>query len=624
MYISVINQLFSEAVVRAFCWTLVHSFWQGLLLAILAGLLILLTRRSAPVLRYNLLAALFLLFLAGAGVTFALELGSGQAGYPTGSRDDGAMTVTAWGPHAAGVVQQITGGPQTANDGQPTAGIIQREGASIPWTERLAVYCNEHASFIVITWLFLLSFRLIGMVAGLATIQRIRKYRTIPSPESWQVRIGELASKLGIDREVRLLESAFVKVPMVAGLLKPVILIPLGLLAQLPPEQVEAILLHELAHIRRKDMFMNLIQSFGEALFFFHPGVRWVSSLIREERENCCDDIAVGFAKNKKEFIRALVSFQEFMMTPPRYAVALSGSRNSLLQRTKRILYRDNKRLDIRERVLLLGCMLIISVLTFAFSYTSGTRISPGKSIGRLVEPVKESSVAEPATPEIRNTGISLTDTAVLPKPARRPVRASAARDTLSPVAAEKLRQRLAEEQRELQEEHERLEQRLIEEQKLLQDEHEKLQLRLAEEQRELQEKQHKLLLRLAEEERNLQEKQQKFQQQLALQNLDEHQLKLMRLDEQKLRSDRLLKSPGLKNRFASPIIEQMLEKKIINNADDVSFELNKDGLTVNGVKQSDEVAKPFIEQYITDPRNKISYSKKPGGGETTSVSEYK
>jgi len=90
---------------------------------------------------------------------------------------------------------------------------------------------------------------------------------------------------------------------MVIGLVKPAILVPLGLLSNLPPGQVEAVLLHELAHIRRKDYLVNLLQSFAEAIFFFNPAVLWISSLIREERENCCYDIAIGGIKNKNKFI---------------------------------------------------------------------------------------------------------------------------------------------------------------------------------------------------------------------------------------------------------------------------------------------------------------------------------
>jgi beta-lactamase regulating signal transducer with metallopeptidase domain len=84
------------------------------------------------------------------------------------------------------------------------------------------------------------------------------------------------------------------------------------MLTTLPASEIEAILLHELAHIRRRDYLVNLLQSFSDIIFFFNPAVLWLSSLIRDERENCCDDIAIGEVKNKKQFIHALLSFQEY------------------------------------------------------------------------------------------------------------------------------------------------------------------------------------------------------------------------------------------------------------------------------------------------------------------------
>src|SRR6202008_3371205 len=114
-----------------------------------------------------------------------------------------------------------------------------------------------------------------------------------------------------------------------------VILVPLGLLAALPPSQVETILLHELAHIRRKDYLVNLLQRFSEAVFFFNPALIWISSLIRQEREACCDDIVVSTATHHGNYLKALVSFQEYCLTPPKYAMAIGSKQHYLLNRVK-------------------------------------------------------------------------------------------------------------------------------------------------------------------------------------------------------------------------------------------------------------------------------------------------
>ena len=90
-----------------------------------------------------------------------------------------------------------------------------------------------------------------------------------------------------------LLESSLAGVPVVVGYCA-VILMPVGLLTGLPAGQIEAILLHELAHIRRRDYLVNLLQTFVEGLLFYHPAVWWISAVIRAEREHCCDDAVVS------------------------------------------------------------------------------------------------------------------------------------------------------------------------------------------------------------------------------------------------------------------------------------------------------------------------------------------
>ena len=112
--------------------------------------------------------------------------------------------------------------------------------------------------------------------------------------DKWRQSLRRLCGQLRIRRPVRLLESALVDVPMVIGWLRPVILLPASALSGLTPQQLEAIIAHELAHIRRHDYLINLLQSLIETLLFYHPAVWWVSRQIRREREHCCDDLAVA------------------------------------------------------------------------------------------------------------------------------------------------------------------------------------------------------------------------------------------------------------------------------------------------------------------------------------------
>jgi beta-lactamase regulating signal transducer with metallopeptidase domain len=110
-------------------------------------------------------------------------------------------------------------------------------------------------------------------------------------------------------------------------------------LTALPPSAIEAILVHELAHVGRRDYLINLMVSLIEVIFFFNPAVLWLASLIKAERENCCDDIVVAQTSNKTAYIRALVACQEYHLAVPAYAMALRGHKNHLLNRVTRMDY---------------------------------------------------------------------------------------------------------------------------------------------------------------------------------------------------------------------------------------------------------------------------------------------
>jgi beta-lactamase regulating signal transducer with metallopeptidase domain len=129
---------------------------------------------------------------------------------------------------------------------------------------------------------------------------------TQPPPRDLLHVFDRLARRIEVTRPIRLLQSALVQVPTVIGWLRPVVLIPLGCLSGLSPTQVEAILVHELSHIRRHDYLVSVLQSIVEALLFYHPAVWWVSRHIRREREHCCDDLAVQYAEDALTYARAL------------------------------------------------------------------------------------------------------------------------------------------------------------------------------------------------------------------------------------------------------------------------------------------------------------------------------
>lgn len=351
MQLLFMNQWLSDGVIRAICWTLIHSLWQGLVLAALAGLLVLFTRKHTAALRYNMLVVLFFVFIGVVVFTFVREFSIPATGHTIAN-----LVPVQAEPQA---IDQLPLNENPANKTFQEAGYISQ----------FTGYFNQHASLFVAIWFLIFLAKAVKLMSGLVYIQRIKQLKVQSPGEYWTGRMRELAAMLEVKVPVRMLESGLVKVPLVAGFLKPIILVPMGLVANLPAEQVEAILLHELAHIRRRDFMVNLAQSFVETLFFFNPAVLWLSSLLREEREHCCDDMAIAVTQSKTGYINALVSFQEYQLENTNsYAMAFPGKKNQLLNRVKRIIDNSNKTLNMAEKSFLVLCFSLIAILTLVFA----------------------------------------------------------------------------------------------------------------------------------------------------------------------------------------------------------------------------------------------------------------
>src|SRR5258707_8817592 len=152
----------------------------------------------------------------------------------------------------------------------------------------------------------------------------------------WRRPPTRLSDALNLRRGVELLESAAVEVPTVIGFVKPVILLPVATLSGLSTDQIEMILAHELAHIRRHDFLINLIQAVVETLLFYHPAVWWISHCVRVEREHCCDDMAIAVCGNPLQYARALTRLEELRVDPAHAFIAANGG--SLLSRIRRLI----------------------------------------------------------------------------------------------------------------------------------------------------------------------------------------------------------------------------------------------------------------------------------------------
>ncbi len=324
--------------------TLLHSLWQGLLSAVIAGLIIMFTQKRSAYARYNLLIATMALFFISVVFTFCRQL--------AGINNTVAFSVSQ---------QELFAGEQVKE-------IFQTNGSNL--TESIIAFFNRNANLIVLLWLMVVILRCLQLLIDFRKIYVLKNYKVFNAGQYWNNQLSVLSRQIGLNKTVILLQSGIAKVPMVVGHFKPVILFPVGIFTSLPQDEIEAVLLHELAHIRRKDYIINMMQAVAELLFFFNPAVTWLSAAIRDERENCCDDIALSHVKSRKQFVKALVSFQEYNITSADYAATFPGRKNHLLNRVKRIITNNNKTLTHMEKFLLAACIVVSGLITVAFSQT--------------------------------------------------------------------------------------------------------------------------------------------------------------------------------------------------------------------------------------------------------------
>jgi beta-lactamase regulating signal transducer with metallopeptidase domain len=305
-----IEDLWSMPVVRPVAWALLHFLWQGALVGMaLAGALALLEKKSAA-LRYAVAVGALPILLALPVITvIRMTSAASIASAPAVS----TVAVSAVSTPAASA--PVLASPPTA--GEAMLALIL-PGLFAFWTVGVALLSVWH-------------------LGGWTLTRRLRHRDVRPVPEPWPSVVGRLRRRLGIDRAVGLLESSRVSVPMVMGWLRPVILVPASALSGLSTQHLEAVLAHELAHVRRHDYLVNLFQAVVETLLFYHPAVWWVSSKVREEREHCCDDLAVSVCGDRLGYARALAELEGLRLpASPRFALAADGG--SLVARIRRLV----------------------------------------------------------------------------------------------------------------------------------------------------------------------------------------------------------------------------------------------------------------------------------------------
>jgi beta-lactamase regulating signal transducer with metallopeptidase domain len=309
-------ELLTAPLAQAVGWALLHLLWQAAIVAgILAASLTLLSRHSANT-RYAVSCAALTL-------VFAMFVATAYRAYEPAPATHASTT-------SAGSEKLV---PVT------DVPVLLAAAATETWRDRameLVRTARQTLPAIVAIWLagvIVLSSRLL---LSWARARRLAHDGVSEASAHWQRVAQRLSDALGLRRAVHLVESAAVEVPAVIGSLRPVILLPASALTGMTPEQIEMVLAHELAHIRRHDFFVNLLQAVVETLMFYHPAVWWMSRRVRIERENCCDDLAVAVCGNPLQYARALTRLEELRAQAPAMTVAANGG--SLLDRIRRLV----------------------------------------------------------------------------------------------------------------------------------------------------------------------------------------------------------------------------------------------------------------------------------------------
>lgn len=340
----------SSPLLQAMGWTLLHSLWQGALLALLAEAALWLGRRGSAELRYAIaFATLGLLVLAFAGTL-------------------------VW----------ILAGGDSLSTADPVLIAPMGEGGRIGgWMFRLHGIFGLWIPWLFLAWFLGFSLRLVQVGQAVTWLYGPCLGSLQPPPAEWLVRFEALRVRAHVRIPVRLGLSDRVDSLVVLGWLKPVVLVPAAALLALPPEALEALLAHELAHVRRGDFLANLVQTLAEALLFYHPAVWWLSRRIRQEREHCCDDAAVRTCGDPILYASALLGLEELRSHSnliPDLAPAASGGK--LMSRIQRILRPRFTSTPIPPLAALLPALLLAAGLGLStLSATDTPKASPATPV---------------------------------------------------------------------------------------------------------------------------------------------------------------------------------------------------------------------------------------------------
>ena len=313
-----LENLVPEPYLYALGWMIIHALWQIAGIGLLLWLGLTLFNQKSAAFKYHLSLAALATITIAAMVTFSWQLNS-QSTVPESTLSDVEWAYLYTQPD---FLKQI----DASQEANPEGMIIIRR-------------IEKHIPLLVNVWLigaFLFFFK---TASGLADLRSLHRKTHSPVPERLRLVVNQISKKLQISRPIQILSSTHIDIPLTYGILKPVILIPSALLLQMSPTQLEAIIAHEMAHIKRHDYLVNLLQSILEMLFFFHPVFWWINHEAKKQREMACDEMAVALGANPKDLAYGLANVINHAQNhAPEMAMAATKKQNPTLDRIKKIM----------------------------------------------------------------------------------------------------------------------------------------------------------------------------------------------------------------------------------------------------------------------------------------------
>lgn len=377
-----------EVLIASLGWTLLHFLWQGAVVGVLFGVSLAVAARAGARTRYHI-GLVFLALLALLPVVTFL-----------------------WLVPSAGSTTTVAASAPTLIAGYASAAAA----AATDWRAIM----DPYLPWTVLVWAFGVLLMTARLLLEWRDVRRLTRLDTEPLSPEWQARVAKLRARIGVERTVLVLRSARVHVPIVVGWLKPVILVPISAFTGLTPWHLELIVMHELAHVRRHDYLVNLLQVVVETLLFYHPVVRWVSRVVREEREHCCDDLVVARSGDAIGYARALTELAGAQSLGLQTSVGSDGGK--LLVRIKRlVIAHQPQRVSTHWSV---GAMLAV------FGMSVSSLLQPGAQ--------RDPALDAPARAEARTARITAPKVDAAPIEAVRDfVQATLSAPTLAPPTVE-------------------------------------------------------------------------------------------------------------------------------------------------------------------------------------------